>query len=265
MGIVTKAGFEWAKYRYYDRDSKTFDCVGMLEDLDKIDNESIILLQVCAHNPTGCDPTHDEWRQILEVVKRKNHFCAFDNAYQGFATGDLDNDSFSLRTFAEGTDRLCLFQSFAKNFGLYGERAGCVSFLCADEAEASKVQSRIKAVARPMYSSPPIHGARIVDIILNDPAMYAEWQESLDIMSGRIKDMRGALVAKLAAAGSQHDWSHITRQIGMFAYTGLNADQVHHLIHDHHIYLTADGRISVAGLNTGNIDRVVDAFHLVSK
>jgi aspartate aminotransferase len=265
MGVIAKAGFEWDKYRYYDRAAKQFDCTGMLEDLDRMDNESIVLLQVCAHNPTGCDPTQDQWRQILEVVKRKGHFAAFDNAYQGFATGDLENDSFSIRTFAEQTDRICLFQSFAKNFGLYGERAGCVSFLCADEAESLRVQSRIKQVARPMYSSPPIHGARIVDIILNDPELFAQWQESLDIMSGRLKEMRGALVAKLAAAGSQHDWGHITTQIGMFAYTGLNTDQVNKLKADHHIYMTGDGRISVAGLNSGNIDYVASAFHEVSK
>lgn len=144
MGIIAKAGFEWDTYRYYDRSGKKFDMNGMLEDLDRIPNDSIILLQVCAHNPTGCDPTQEEWMKILEVVKRKNHFAAFDNAYQGFATGNLDDDSFSIRTFAEHTDRICLFQSFAKNFGLYGERAGCVSFLCADEAEMQRVQSRIK-------------------------------------------------------------------------------------------------------------------------
>lgn len=116
-----------------------------------------------------------------------------------------------------------------------------------------------------MYSSPPIHGARIVDIILNDPELYASWQGSLDVMSGRIKLMRASLVAKLQAAGSQQDWSHITSQIGMFAYTGLNADQVERLKKEYHLYMTGDGRISVAGLNTHNIDYVADAFHKVSK
>jgi len=147
----------------------------MLEDLDKADNESIVVLHVCAHNPTGCDPTQEEWAKILEVVKRKGHFAAFDSAYQGFASGNLETDAYSLRLFSENTDRLCLFQSFAKNFGLYGERAGCVSFLTADPAEATKVQSRLKGVARPMYSNPPIHGARIVDIILSDPDLTANW------------------------------------------------------------------------------------------
>jgi len=147
----------------------------MLEDLDKMENEQIILFHTCAHNPTVQDPSHAEWKQILEVAKRKGHFCGFDNAYQGFASGDLEKDSFSLRLFANNTDRLCVFQSFAKNFGLYGERAGNISFLGSDENEALRIASRIKQIARPMYSSPPIHGARIVDIILNDPVLTKSW------------------------------------------------------------------------------------------
>merc|ERR1712216_412129 len=112
-GIAAKAGFEAAEYRYYDRKNRCFNLNGMLEDLDKADNESIVLLHTCAHNPTGCDPTQEQWHQILEVVKRKGHLAAFDNAYQGFASGDLETDSYSLRTFSENYDRICLFQSFA--------------------------------------------------------------------------------------------------------------------------------------------------------
>ena len=147
----------------------------MLEDLDKADNESIIVFHVCAHNPTGCDPTPDEWKQILEVVKRKGHFSAFDSAYQGFASGDLETDAYSLRLFAKETERICLFQSFAKNFGLYGERAGCVTFVTGSPTETAATQSRVKGIARPMYSNPPIHGARIVDIVLSDAELTASW------------------------------------------------------------------------------------------
>ena len=162
----------------------------MLEDLEKADNESIVIFHVCAHNPTGCDPNDDQWKQILEVVKRKNHFSAFDSAYQGFTSGNLERDAYSLRLFAQHTDRLCLFQSFAKNFGLYGERAGCVSFVAADEKEANIVGSRIKQIARPMYSNPPIHGARIVDIILSDPQLTKSWHDDLVNMSSRMQSMR---------------------------------------------------------------------------
>jgi len=193
-GIAEKAGFEWTNYRYYDRSNRGFDCNGMLEDLDKADNESIVILHSCAHNPTGQDPTMDQWKQILEVIKRKNHLAAFDSAYQGFASGDLVKDSASIRLFEEHTDRIVLFQSFAKNFGLYGERAGNLNVVCSSESEAKIVQSRLKAVARPMYSNPPIHGARIVDIVLGDKDLTASWHADLVLMSDRMTSMRSGLV-----------------------------------------------------------------------
>jgi aspartate aminotransferase, mitochondrial len=228
-GIADRAGFKWENYRYYDRQNKGFDLNGMLEDLDKADNEQIVIMHMCAHNPTGCDPTMEQWEQILEVVKRKGHFAAFDNAYQGFASGDLDRDASSFRLFANNYDRLCLFQSMAKNFGLYGERAGCVSFLANDEKEANILVSRIKQIARPMYSNPPVHGARVVDLILSDAALTASWHADLKLMSGRMNDMRTGLVSRLKAHGNPHDWSHVTSQIGMFAYTGLTTEQVQEL------------------------------------
>lgn len=210
MGIATRAGFPWKQYRYYDRETKGFNLTGMLEDLDGAPNESIIMLHVCAHNPTGQDPTPAEWKQILEVVKRKSHLCLFDSAYQGFASGDLDRDAYSLRLFADHTDRIMLSQSFAKNFGLYGERVGCVSVVCSDEAEQKKVTSRVKGIARPMYSNPPIHGARVADIVLSDPELTAMWHNDLKVMSKRMAEMRTGIVDKLAEHGSKHDWSHIT-------------------------------------------------------
>jgi aspartate aminotransferase, mitochondrial len=264
-GISQRAGFDWQEHRYYDRKNRGFDLNGMLEDLDKADNEQIILLHLCAHNPTGCDPTRDQWAKILEVIKRKKHFAAFDSAYQGFASGDLAADAYSLRLFSENYDRVCLFQSMAKNFGLYGERAGCLSFLCADEKEANIVNSRIKMIARPMYSNPPVHGARVVDIILNDPQLTASWHADLKKMSGRMSDMRSGLVSRLKSLGNKNDWSHVTSQIGMFAYTGLNKDQVTELRDKHGIYMTADGRISIAGLNTKNLDYIAECFHAVTK
>jgi aspartate aminotransferase len=196
---------------------------------------------------------------------RKNHFVCFDSAYQGFASGDLDQDAYSLRLFANNTDRLCLMQSFAKNFGLYGERAGCLTFMTADPEESTRVLSRMKGIARPMISNPPIHGARIVDEVLKDKTLTQMWHQDLKDMSSRIFDMRSALVRKLSEAGSPHDWSHITNQIGMFAYTGLKEDHVNSLRENHHIYMTMDGRISIPGLNTHNINKVVDAIHSVTK
>lgn len=264
-GISERSGFGVETYRYYDRANRSFNCNGMLEDLDKAPNESIIVLHSCAHNPTGQDPSPDQWKQILEVVQRKGHLAAFDSAYQGFASGDLDKDAASIRLFADKTDRIVLFQSFAKNFGLYGERAGNLNILTSSPKEAEIVQSRLKGVARPMYSNPPIHGARIVDIVLGDKDLTKSWHDDLKMMSGRMSAMRTGLVKNLKDAGSTQDWSHVTNQIGMFAYTGLSLKQVTELREKDAIYMTADGRISICGLNTGNLKYIADCFHRVTK
>lgn len=260
-GIANKAGFDWQNYRYFDRSTRKINMTGLLEDIDKAPNEQILVLHACAHNPTGQDPTHDQWKQILEVVKRKNHMVCFDSAYQGFASGNLDKDAWSIRHFAEHTDRIVVMQSFAKNFGLYGERVGNLAFLCGDANEAKIVNSRLKQFARPMYSNPPINGARIVDIILGDKDLTKSWHADLVHMSDRMNSMRTGLVNELKAAGSTHDWSHVTDQIGMFAYTGMSEKQVMEIRKNHSIYMTADGRISIAGLNTGNLKYCAEAFH----
>jgi aspartate aminotransferase len=158
-----------------------------------------------------------------------------------------------------------LFQSFAKNFGLYGERAGCMSVITANPAEKEVVMSRIKVLARALYSNPPIHGARIVDIILGDKHLTKLWHDDLKMMSGRMMQMRTGLHRNLKELGSEHNWNHLVDQIGMFAYTGLNKAQVDELREKYAIYMTADGRISIAGLNTSNLHYIADAFHNVTK
>lgn len=223
-GLAEKVGYNWKEYRYFHKETKGLDFDGLVDDLHKAKDHSIILMHVCAHNPTGVDPTKEQWQKILEVCLAKKHFVGFDSAYQGFASGDLETDAYSLRLFQEHSDRLLLFQSFAKNFGLYGERAGCFSVVCNNPDEKNKVMSRIKQLARPLYSNPPIHGARIVDIILGDKDLTASWHNDLKIMSARMAEMRSALRTGLSDRGSEHDWSHVTSQIGMFAYTGLNKD-----------------------------------------
>lgn len=195
----------------------------------------------------------------------KNHYCAFDSAYQGFASGDLERDAFALRKFAQHTDNIMLFQSFAKNFGLYGERAGCISFITGSKEEKETCMSRLKVLARALYSNPPIHGARIVDIILSDPELTKMWHNDLKVMSGRMKEMRHGLHKNLKDLGNEHNWDHVINQIGMFAYTGLNKDMVNELREKYAIYMTMDGRISIAGLNTSNLGYISEAFHAVTK
>jgi aspartate aminotransferase len=257
-------GNSWKPYRYYDSETKGLNFEGLKEDLNAAKDHSMVMFHVCAHNPTGVDPNDKQWEDILEIVKRKNLYSAFDSAYQGFASGDLERDAYSLKLFQEHTDDIMLFQSFAKNFGLYGERAGCFSVVCDNKDEKNVVMSRIKQIARPIYSNPPIHGARIVDIVLGDEKLTAMWHQDLKDMSGRMHEMRHGLVAALKARGNEHDWSHVTSQIGMFAFTGLNKDQVNELREKWHIYMTMDGRISIAGLNTKNLEYIADGFHSVT-
>ena len=261
QNLATLCGFDWKHYRYYDWATKGFDFDGMLDDLRAAKDNSFVLLHTCAHNPTGVDPTKEQWEKILEVCLSKNLYAGFDNAYQGFASGSLDQDAMALRLFAEHTDNIMLFQSFAKNFGVYGERAGCLSILTGSPAEKAIVMSRVKQICRPIWSSPPINGARLVDIVLSDENLTKMWHDDLIMMSKRMKDMREGLRQKLKDLGNEHDWSHVTSQIGMFAYTGLSTEQVTQIREKYSIYMTADGRISIAGLNTGNLDYVAAAFH----
>ena len=263
--IVARSGMEFKEYRYYDYQNKTLNLQGMLEDLDKAPERSIVVLHVCAHNPTGMDPDKSQWDEIHRVVAKKNHLPFFDMAYQGFASGDLVKDSYALRKFADSGVKLALAQSYAKNFGLYGERIGCFSLICDSKEEATAVESHVKFIARAQYSNPPKYGAHLVDIVLSDHSLTKEWHKELKIMSDRIASMRTALYTGIKTKGSQLNWDHIVKQIGMFAFTGLNLDQVKTLKSQYHIYLTDDGRISIAGLNTKNVDYVAQAFHEVSK
>jgi len=262
--IKRAGGLKVKNYRYYDFDNKKFDLNGMLEDIDRAPDGSIVLLHPSAHNPTGCDPNKSEWEEIYRVVQKKSHFPFFDMAYQGFASGDVDKDSYSLRRFVEGGMKVALAQSFAKNFGLYGQRIGCFSVITDSKSETDAVSSNIKFLARAQYSNPPKHGAHIVDIILSDPDLTKEWYKELKIMSGRIISIRRALYDNLKRIGSQENWDHIISQIGMFAYTGLTAEQSQTLRSKHKIYLYDDGRISISGLNTKNVEEVAQSFHEVT-
>lgn len=224
--VFKDSGLEVVKYRYYNKDTIGLDFDGMLADIKALPKGSIVLLHACAHNPTGVDPTEEQWRAISDVVKEGDHYPFFDMAYQGFASGDTDKDAFALRHFIKEGHRVCLAQSFAKNMGLYGERVGAFSIVCDSAAEKKIVDSQVKILVRPLYSNPPVHGARIASTILNDSALNKQWLGEVKAMAERIITMRALLKDNLAKLGSKRDWSHITSQIGMFAYTGLKPEQM---------------------------------------
>lgn len=260
--ISTDSGLKVHKYRYLDRETQGLDLAGLLEDVNNAPDGSAFLLHACAHNPTGVDPRPEQWKEISALIKEKGHLAFFDCAYQGFASGDADLDAFSIRHFVEEGHQIMLAQSFAKNFGLYGQRVGCFSVVCNDTEESQRVLSQIKILVRPMYSSPPIHGARIVQTILEDHNLTNDWREECKGMADRIIAMRHALRSRLED-GSSRDWQHVTDQIGMFCYSGLSKQEVQRLADEFHVYFTLDGRISMAGLNSKNIDYVAESINKV--
>lgn len=252
-------------YHYYHPESRGLDFSGMMEDIKNAPKGSFFLLHACAHNPTGVDPTEEQWKEISQLIKEKGHFPFFDMAYQGFASGDPERDAKAIRIFLEDGHLLGISQSFAKNMGLYGQRVGCLSVLCDDEKQAVAVKSRLQQIARPMYSNPPVHGALIVSIILSDPDLKQLWLKEVKGMADRIIGMRSALRENLEKLGSPLPWEHITNQIGMFCYSGMTPEQVDRLTSEFHIYLTRNGRISMAGVTTKNVEYLANAIHEVTK
>lgn len=259
--IFTLAGLSVKSYRYFNPQTKGLDFEGLLEDLGGAPSGAIVLLHACAHNPTGVDPTIEQWEQIRTLIRSKGLLPFFDSAYQGFASGSLDADAQPIRMFVADGGELLAAQSYAKNMGLYGERVGALSIVLRNADVASKVESQLKLVVRPMYSSPPLHGASIVATILKDRKLYDEWKAELKLMADRIISMRQELFDALKTKGTPGDWSHIIKQIGMFTFTGLNPQQVAFMTQEFHIYMTSDGRISMAGLSSSTVPHLADAIH----
>lgn len=265
--IFGNVGLTTATYPYFNKSTRGLDFGGMTAALDDAPDASIVLLHACAHNPTGVDPTLEQWKELASLIKRKRHFPFFDCAYQGFASGDLDKDAAAVRYFTSEGFEMVIAQSFAKNFGLYGERAGCFHAIAAPHPEApgtiTRVASQLSIIQRSEISNPPIYGARIVSTVLNNDSLFAEWKDNLMTMSGRIISMRKALRNKLESLSTPGTWNHITDQIGMFSFTGLSEAQVAKLRSEAHIYMTKNGRISMAGLNTKNVEYVAAAIDKV--
>ncbi|KAH7514730.1 hypothetical protein FEM48_Zijuj11G0121500 [Ziziphus jujuba var. spinosa] len=239
-------------FRYYNRDSKGLNFQALLDDVKNAPDGSFFLLHPCAHNPTGVDPDEDQWREISHQFKVKNHFPFFDMAYQGFASGDLDIDAKAIRIFVEDGHVTGCAQSFAKNMGLYGHR------------QVVAIKSQLQQIARAMYSSPPVHGVLLVSTILSNPDIKSLWVREIKVMMNRIQRIRAALRDSLEKLGSPFNWEHITKQVGMFCFSGLTPNHVDQLAKEFHVYMTRDGRISLAGVTSGNLSYLANAIHQVT-
>ena len=257
--LFMQAGFEVGTYPYYDAPGRGIDFAAMCAALEGAAPGTVVVLHACCHNPTGYDLTPAQWAQTVGIVKARGLVPFLDMAYQGFGQGIAEDGAVIGQFVASGLD-FFVSTSFSKSFSLYGERVGALSVVCATAEEAARVLSQLKIVIRTNYSNPPIHGAQIVATVLSTPALRAQWEHELAAMRARIKTMRRALVGTLAAAGVTQDLSYITRQQGMFSYSGLNATQMQRLRSEFGVYGIDSGRICVAALNPKNLDAVAKAI-----
>lgn len=260
--VFEAAGLPVRQYAYLDSQRTGLDLDAMLRSLDQIPAGDVVLLHAGCHNPTGIDPTADQWRQIADVVRRRRLLPLVDFAYQGFGDG-LDEDAAGLRAIADACRELLIASSFSKNFSLYAERVGALTIVADTPDAAEAALSHAKLCARTLYSNPPKHGAAIVCTILDDAELRQLWQAELAQMRGRIQRMRELFVGTLSQKMPERDFSFLARQKGMFSYTGLTPLQVDRLRAEFAIYIVGSGRVNVAGMNEHNMDLLCDAIAAV--
>ncbi|KAF5100283.1 hypothetical protein DV451_002634 [Geotrichum candidum] len=261
--IFKNVGLNVKQYPYWNPETLSLDFDGLIGTLSSANRGDIVLLHACAHNPTGIDPTKEQWAQIADVCDERGLYPFFDCAYQGFASGNLNNDAWAVRYFVNRGLELLVCQSFAKNFGLYGQRVGALHVVFADSATKKAAATQLELLQRAEISNPPAYGARIVSRILTNAELFSEWERDLLTMANRINDMRIALRKHLEQLGTPGTWDHITSQIGMFSFTGLQSYQVERLVEEFHVYLSKNGRISMAGLNESNVEYVAKSIDAV--
>jgi aromatic-amino-acid transaminase len=262
--IFDYAGFEVVTYPYYDAATRGLDVDAMIAGLKALPPKTVVVLHACCHNPTGVDPTPEQWPAILAAVRDADLVPFLDIAYQGFGES-IEADGLAVRLFAESGLTFLVASSFSKSFSLYGERVGALTIVDSSKEESSRVLSQLKRVIRSNYSTPPTHGGMVVTTVLGDPELRDMWTQELGEMRDRIKEMRRGLADRLKARGLTQDLSFMVRQRGMFSYSGMNAAQVERLQKEFGIYALSSGRICVAALNHKNLDYVADAIAAVFK
>jgi aromatic-amino-acid transaminase len=265
QNIFETAGLTVKEYGYYNANANAnanahdIDFDAMMTDLSSANAGDVVLLHGCCHNPTGIDLTLAQWERLAQLCVDKNLVPLFDFAYQGFGAG-IEEDAAGLRLLAAKVPELLVANSFSKNFGLYNERIGAVTVVAEDADAAARAFSQVKRTIRANYSNPPAHGALIVSTILSDAALKALWVQEVTEMRERIAEMRILFVASLKAEGVTQDFSFISRQNGMFSFSGLNKAQVARLRDEFGVYIVGSGRISVAGMTKTNMPVICKAI-----
>jgi aspartate aminotransferase len=250
--LLGGAGLKLKPFPYYDTENHVIKIDEMLAALSAAPAGDVVLLHACCHNPSGLDPSRDEWRAITDVIIERGLVPFIDMAYQGFAE-NLDDDAFLVRHMAGRVAEMIVATSCSKNFGLYRDRVGTLSFLARDTASRDVVNSQVNNLVRTIYSVPPDHGAAVVSLILNDDELRSAWVIELDEMRERLRDMKFLLNDALIEQAPDHDFSHLARATGMFCFLGITAAQVARLKNDFGIYMVDSSRINVAGITPQNV------------
>ena len=256
--LLSGCGLTLERYPYYDPATGGVKFDAMLSTLDRLPARSVVLLHASCHNPTGADLSEGQWRQLLDLFKRRALLPFIDIAYQGLGTG-IAEDAFGIRLFCAELPEVAVAVSCSKNFGLYRERTGCLHVISESPTAGDAILTHLVRIARSIYSMPPDHGAAIVHEILGDPACRGQWIAELSAMRNRITGLRHELVKHLARACPQRDFGFIAAQRGMFSFLGVNTPQVHVLREQHHVYMTDDSRINIAGLCADNLEYFAQA------
>ncbi|CAG8403650.1 unnamed protein product [Penicillium salamii] len=263
--VFQSVGIKTSLLPYFSSKTNTFDFERYADAIRSLPAQSVVLLQSGAQNPTGCDPSLDQWRELASIFLQRGHLAFFDAAYPGFASGDIDEDLASVRLFAEQEIPLVFVSTYGKSFGLYSERVGILSVLASSEEVGKRIEVQLKLLARAETGSPPDFGSKLVETVLADEVLERQWRGEVRDMAERLKYRRRALREGLEKLETPGNWKHITEQNGMFSYVGLSVEQVTLLREKYHIYLQDTGRISIAGLNDFNIEYVVQSISAVVK
>ena len=262
LPLLGGAGLTIREYPYLNPETLQVDFGAMLETLEQADAGDVVLLHGCCHNPSGLDPSEDEWRAIADVIVDRGLVPFVDMAYQGFATG-LDEDAFIVRHLADRVPTMIVSTSCSKNFGLYRDRVGTVSVLAPDSSTRDIVASQLANIVRTLYSVPPDHGAAVVAEILADKALTTQWHGELTAMRERLIAMRTLLNDALKAKAPGHDFSHLVRANGMFCFLGISEAQVNRLKKDYGVYMVGSSRINVAGITPANVEYLAESIAAV--
>ncbi len=257
--LLGGAGLDLKPYPYYDSERHVIRIDAMLDALQALPRGDVVLLHACCHNPSGLDPTEDEWRAIGDVLVERELVPFIDMAYQGFAT-DVDSDAFAVRYLADRVPEMVVANSCSKNFGLYRDRVGSLSVLSADTATRDIAATQLSNIVRTIYSVPPDHGAAVVATILDDAVLKEQWRGELNAMRDRLRDVRRTLNEALRDAAPEHDFSHLVRANGMFCFLGLSAAQVDRLKQEFAIYMVGSSRINVAGVTPDNVGYLAESI-----